>query len=98
MQCDLVDAEMLSAPGSSRPRSGQLLSVRDFPKAAIRQVSARDATGLLLGGAIDLFALRAQHHDAGFTRLVHANADARTTLWVGNQQLGLLVLIGELDA
>ena len=53
---------------------------------------------LLLGGAIDHFALLAQHYDAGFPRFVHANTDARMSLWVGNQQLGLLVLIGERDA
>ena len=52
----------------------------------------------LLAGAIDHFALRAQHHDAGLTPFVHANADAWTPLWVRNQQLGLLVLIGERNA
>ena len=52
----------------------------------------------LLGGAIDHFTLRAQHDNAGLTPFVYANADARTTLWVRNNQLGFLVLIGERNA
>jgi hypothetical protein len=53
---------------------------------------------LLLGSSVYFFSLRAQHHDARFAIFVDTDANSRMTLRVGNQLLGLLILIGERNA
>jgi hypothetical protein len=52
----------------------------------------------LLGGTVDHFAIRIQHLDARFARLVYADPDPRMSLWVGNHQLRVLIFVGQCDA